>query len=72
MIEKGTFQVNGVSHCENCKARLDGQDSVEFVLHWDGTKQFGYRYKCKNCGAIIEQVFDRSPEDSAWCGGDEE
>lgn len=44
--------------CNGCKKVLQGY----MTMHWDGAKEYGYNYKCANCGNVVGLTFRRSKE----------
>lgn len=67
MNEKGIKREDGKVLCDKCGANLGIEGSTRFVMHWDGSKEYGYVHECVACGARIEQVFKRN-KDTAWWG----
>ena len=66
MIEKGVKRTDTGVYCEACGNDLSVDGSAEFFTHWDGTKEYGYTFKCTKYGAIISQEFERDQEDAKW------
>lgn len=72
MKETGTRRTENGVFCEKCGNDLMKDGSARFVMHWDGTAEYGNVFECGQCGARIEQVHERVAEDAAWWAEDGE
>ena len=68
MREIGIKRTEDGIFCEKCGYNLSNDGSIKFILHWDGAKEYGYKHECTHCGAVIEQIFERTKEDAEWWG----
>lgn len=68
MKETGVKRTEDGIFCEKCGYNLSNDGSTKFLMHWDGVKEYGYRFQCTSCGAVIDQTFERTHDDAAWWG----
>lgn len=52
--------------CEKCGADISIPSSTKFAFHADGVKHYRNGFTCVNCGAMLTQEYERTPEDAAW------